>query len=162
MEETKQENQETAEEPAQSSPVERVTEKVKDPKKVAAGRAGAAARKAKQEERLLEQLRASKESFRPSAPPPPPPAAGDGTSANIPPKEATAVSADKRPERHEGLNNWTPWVVGACLAGGALVFLRNAQTRSPASVAAVAVDSAPKWPAPGAKQLKTRDHFYME
>ena len=36
---------------------------VKDPKKVAAGRAGAAARKAKQE-RLLEQLRAAKGSFR--------------------------------------------------------------------------------------------------
>ena len=86
---------------------------------MAAGRAGAAARKAKQEERLLEQLRASKESF-------PPPPAGDGTSANILPKEAAAVSADKRPERHEGLTNWTPWVVGTCLAGGALVFLRNA------------------------------------
>ena len=39
-----------AEEPAQSPPVERVTEKVKDPKKVAAGRACTAARKAKQEE----------------------------------------------------------------------------------------------------------------
>ena len=51
------------------------------------------------------------------------PRAGDGTSANIPPKEAAAVSADKRPERQEGLTNWTPWVVGACLVGGALVFL---------------------------------------
>ena len=89
---------------------------------MAAGRADAAARKAKQEERLLEQLRASKESFRPPA--------GDGTSANIPPKEEAAVSADKRPERREGLTYWTPWVVGACLSGGALVFLRNAQTRS--------------------------------
>ena len=49
MEETKQENQET-EEPALSPPVERVTKKVKGPKKVVAGRAGAAARKAKQEE----------------------------------------------------------------------------------------------------------------
>ena len=101
--------------------------KVKDPKKVAAGRAGAAARKAKQEERLLEQLRVAKESFRHPA--------GDGTSTNIPPKEAAAVSADKRPERREGLTNWTPWVVRACLAGGALVFLRKAQRRSPASVA---------------------------
>ena len=119
-----------------------------------AGPAGAAVRKAKQEERLLEQLRVAKELFRPPA--------GDGTSANIPPKEAAAVSADKRPERREGLTNWTPWVVGACLAGGALVFLRNAQTRSPASVAAAPVDSAPKQPAPGAKQLKTRDPFYME
>ena len=137
-----------------SPPVERVTEKVKDPKNVAAGRAGAAARKAKQEERLLEQLRASKESFSPPE--------GDGTSANIPPKEAAAVPADKRPERREGLTNWTPWVVGACFAGGALVLLRNAQTRNPAAVAAAPVDSAPKQPAPGAKQLKTRDPFYME
>ena len=86
--------------------------------------------------------------------------AGDGTSANIPPKEAEAVSADKRPERREGLTNWTPWVVGACLEGGALVFLRNAQTRSPASMAAAPVDSAPKQPAPGAKQLKTRPLLY--
>ena len=125
---------------------------------MAAGRTGAAARKAKQEERLLEQLRASKESFRP----PPPTPVGDGTSANIPRKEAAAVSADKRPERHEGLTNWTPWVVGACLAGAALVFLRNGHRRNPASVAAAPVDSAPKQPAPGAKQLKTRDPFYME
>ena len=122
MEETKQKNRETAEEPAQSPPVERVTEQVKDPKKVVARRAGAAARKAKQEERLLEQLRVAKESFRPPA--------GDGMSANIPPKKAAAVSADKRPECPEGLTNWTPLVVRACLAGGALVFLRNAQTRS--------------------------------
>ncbi|MCU7846330.1 MAG: hypothetical protein KZQ93_21045, partial [Candidatus Thiodiazotropha sp. (ex Monitilora ramsayi)] len=43
---------------------ERVTgAPLKNPKKVAAGRAGAAARKAKQE-RLLEELRAAKESFR--------------------------------------------------------------------------------------------------
>ena len=129
MAEKKQENQETlqsntqAEEPAQS-PVERVTDprqkKVKDPRKVAAGRAGAAARKAKQE-RLLEQLRAAKESFRPPA--------GDGTSANIPPKEADQEHTDKRLEHNrEGLTNWTPWIVGACLTGGALMFLRNAQT----------------------------------
>ena len=48
------------------------------------------------------------------------------------PKEAAAVS---QTERREGLTNWTPWVVGACLAGGALVFLRSAQTRRPASAA---------------------------
>ena len=120
------ENQETlqsstqAEEPAQS-PVERVTDprqKVKDPRKVAAGRAGAAARKAKQEERLLEQLRVAKESFHPPA--------GDGTSANNTLKEADqeqVVSADKRPEHREGLTNWTRWIIGACLTGEALMFL---------------------------------------
>ena len=54
-------------EPAQS-PVESVTEKkAKDPKKVAAGRAGAAARTAAQK-RLLEQLQAAKESLRPGDP----------------------------------------------------------------------------------------------
>ena len=45
-----------------------LTAKPKDPKKVAAGRAGAAARKAKQE-RLLEELRAAKEAIAPAATP---------------------------------------------------------------------------------------------
>ena len=94
--------------------MERVTEKVKDPKKVAAGRASAAARNAKQE-RLLEQLRGAKESFRPPA--------GDGTPANIPPKEGDQEQAASWPERSEGLTNWTPWIPGACLTGGALLFL---------------------------------------
>ena len=125
---------------------------------MAAGRAGAAARKAKQE-RLLEQLWGAKEPFRPPA--------GDGTSANIPPKEADHEQAVSRPERREGLTNWTPWIVGACLTGGALVFLRNAQTGSPASVAAGPVDSAPKQPVDKPprpdRQLKTgSDPFYME
>ena len=44
------------------------TGKPKDPKKVAAGRAGAAAKKAKQE-RLLEELRAAKEAIAPAATP---------------------------------------------------------------------------------------------
>ena len=122
MAETKQENQETAEEPAQSPPVERVTEKVKDPKKVAAGRAGAAARKAKQE-RLLEQLRGAKESFRLPD--------GDGTPAHIPPKEADQEQAVSRPERREGLTNWTLWIVGACLTGlGAHVSSKHANEKS--------------------------------
>ena len=127
---------------------------------MAAGRAGAAARKAKQEERLLEQLRAAKESFRPPPHSHPHPAA----PANIPPKEAD--QAVSRPERREGLTNWTLWIVGASLTGGALVFLRNAQTRSPASVAAGPVDSAPKQPVDKPpqpdRQLKASpDPFYM-
>ena len=88
---------------------------------MAAGRAGAAARTAKQEQ-LLEQFRGAKESFRPLT--------GDGTPANIPPKEADHEQAVSRPERREGLTNWTSCIVGACLTGGALVFLRKAQTRS--------------------------------
>ena len=127
---------------------------VKDKKKVAAGCAGAAARKAKQEEQLLEQLRAAKESFCAPAPP-----------ANIPPKEADQVVS--QPERREGLTNWTPWIVGACLTGRALVFLRNTQKRSPASVEAGPVDSAPKQPVDKPpqpdRQLKASpDPFYME
>ena len=120
--------------------MERVTEKVKDPKKVAAGRAGAAARKAKQEERLLEQLRAVKEPFRPPSRPhsPPPTHTHTAAPANVPPKAAD--QAVFRPERREGLTNWTPWIVGACLTGAALLFLR--QTRSPAGP----VGSAPKQP----------------
>ena len=70
------------------------------------------------------------------------PSAGDGTPANIPPKEADQEQAVSRPERFEGLTYWTPWIVGACLTAGALLFLRNAQTRSPASLAAGPVDSA--------------------
>ena len=128
--------------------MERVTEKVKDPKHVAAGRAGATARKAKQDE-LLEQLRGVKESFRPPAAPPP--------------KEEQAVF---RPERREGLTNWTQWIVGACLTGGALMFLprlRATQTKSPAGP----VDSAPKSrvnkpPRPDRQLKPGPDPFYME
>ena len=60
-----QENQETAEEPAQSPQVEIVTKKTKDQRKVAAGRVGAAARKVKEEEQFLERLRGAKEPLRP-------------------------------------------------------------------------------------------------
>ena len=93
--------------------------------------------------------------------------AGDGTPANIPPKEADQEQAVSWPERRKGLTNWTPWIVGAFLAVGALVFLRNAQTRKPASVAAGPVDSAPKRPVDKPprpdRQLKTGpDPLYME
>ena len=91
-------------EPAQS-PVERLTEKkAKDPKMVAAGRAGAAAR----QKRLLEQLQAAKEPLRP----------GDGTSA--PPKKADQERTDKRCRQTEHNRNWIPWIIGACIAGGSL------------------------------------------
>ena len=64
----KMEGAETAAEAA--SPIERVTNshKNKDPKKVAAGQKGAAARKAK-EEALREQPRKSKDKIQPSSPP---------------------------------------------------------------------------------------------
>ncbi|MEW8148445.1 MAG: hypothetical protein AB2794_14760 [Candidatus Thiodiazotropha endolucinida] len=110
--------------PAEPAHVERVTKKkAKDPKKVAAGRAGAAAR----QKRLLEQLQAAKESLRP----PVSAADNDGTSAS--PKEAKRT--DERPEP-----NWIPWIIGACLAGGSLAYVfagENMRLRaSPASMAA--------------------------
>ena len=119
---------------------------------MAAGRAGAAARKSQQEERLLGQLRGDKESFRPP-----------GTPANIPPKEEQAVS---RPERREGLTNCTPWIVGACLTGAVLMFLprlRSTQTGGPAGP----VDSEPKQrvdkpPRPDRHLKLGPDPFYME
>ena len=92
---------------AEPAHVKRVTEKkAKDPKKVAAGRAGAAAR----QKRLLEQLQAAKESLRP----PVSAADNDGTSAS--PKKANRK--DERPVPH-----WIPWIIGACLAGVTCVCL---------------------------------------
>ena len=98
-------------EPAHS-PVERVTEtKAKDPKKVETQRAGAAA----PQKQLLEQLQAAKESLRP----PVNAADNDGTSA--PPKEAKPPKrTDERPEHN---HNWIPWIKGACLEGGSLVYV---------------------------------------
>ena len=88
--------------PAEPAHVERITKKkAKDPKKVAAGGAGAAARQT----RLLEQFQAAKKSLRP----PVSAADNDGTSAS--PKEAKRT--DERPEP-----KWIPWIIGACLAGG--------------------------------------------
>ena len=98
--------------PAEPAHVERVTKKkAKNPKKVAAGRAGAAAR----QKRLLEQLQAAKESLRP----PVSAADNDGTSAS--PKEAKRT--DERPEP-----NWIPWIIGACLAGFHLRMSLRAKT----------------------------------
>ena len=122
------------------------------------GRAGAAVRKAKEEERFLKWLRVGKEPLRSPA--------GHDTSANIPPKEVVAVS---QPERHEGLTDWIPWVVVACLGllWRVLVSLRSGQTilqstQTIRHAPAALVDSAPKRPVSGARQLKTRDPFYME
>ena len=95
--------------------------------------------------------------FAPPSPPPPP--AGDGTSANIPPKEAAAVSADKRPEHREGLTNWTPWVVGACLAGGRSCFSETRKREVPRRWRQPPL--TPRLSSlPGAKSLKTRALLY--
>lgn len=82
---------------------ERVTDPVparKDPKRVAAGRAAAAIRKAKQE-RLLEELREVKKSYCPAA--------------SIPLKDSPNVNIS--PESHDckERTNWTPWIIGLVL-----------------------------------------------
>ena len=160
MKETKQENQETAEEPAQSPPVERVTEKVKDPKKKSQpGVPALPSERQSKKNDFSSRFEQPRNHFVPTPPPPLTPAA----PANIPPKETD--QAVSRPKRREGLTNWTPWIVWACLTGGAYLFLR--QTRRPASVAAGPVDSAPKQPVDKPprpdRQLKASpDPFYME
>ena len=109
----------SAGEPVQS-PLERVMEKKEnDPKRAAAGRAGAAVRKAKQK-RLLEKIQAAKESLHP----PVSAATNDGTSARssgtglqIPDRERT----ERRPKHN---HNWIPWIIGAvCLAGGLFAYV---------------------------------------
>ena len=115
--------------PAEPDNVERVTEKkAKDPKKVAAGRAGAAAR----QKRLLKQLQAAKVSLRQ----PVSAADNDGTSAS--PKEDKRT--DERPEP-----NWISWIIGACLAGDSLAYVFAGENmRLRASPASVAAGPAPK------------------
>ena len=121
--------------PAEPAHVERVTEKkAKDPKKMAAGRAGAAAR----QKQLLVQLQATKESLRP------PVSAADNDGTSAPPKEAKARNCtDERPE-----HSWIPWIKGACLAGGGggftCVYLAGKNMRLLASPASLAAGPAPK------------------
>ena len=113
--------------PAEPEHVERVTEKkVKDRKKVATGRASAAAR----QKRLLEQLQAAKASLRSTV------SAADNDSTSASPKEAKPPKCtDERPEY-----NWIPWIIRACLAEGSFAYVfagENMRLRaSPASVAA--------------------------
>ena len=133
--------------PAEPAHVERVTKKkAKDPKKVAAGRAGAATR----QKRLLEQLQATKESLRP-----PVSAAGnDGTSAS--PKEGKRT--DERPEPH-----WISWIIGACLAGGSLAYVFAGENmRLRASPASVAAGPTPKVQDKPPQMKACPDPHYME
>ena len=92
------------------------TAKPKDPKKIAAGRAGAAARRAKQQA-LLEELRAAKHSLQPEAEAATPVAdvvVADGTSQ----QEQPVVKQQPMPAPAADVKaDWTPWIlVGAGLA----------------------------------------------
>ena len=95
------------------------TAKSKDPKKVAAGRAGAAARKAKQES-LLEELRAAKQSLQTEAI-----AEAATPVADVVPKEQPVAKQQPMPTPGDPVvalqhvkADWTPWIllVGAGLA----------------------------------------------
>ena len=121
-----------------------------------------------QKAKMLEALRAAKESLRSSAVP----HAGE---ASIPPKEAESkdqehvdnrpdvLVASQQPEHNcEGRTNWTTWIIGACLAG-ALIVSKLQQTKSLASVVAGPVIKLPADKPPDAKQLKvSSDPFIME
>ena len=127
----------------------------KDPKKVAAGRAGAASRKAKQT-RLLEELRKAKESQRnmentsgaPAEDSAAPPA---GTPAKEKDEEAAPVLRTD--------DSTTPWIIG--VAAGLGLAYWAASRRAPVNPPTL----PPKKPAtpPPAQQLKVAHNpFYME
>ena len=120
--------------PAEPAHVERVTgKKVKDPKKVVAGRAGAAAR----QKRLLEQLQAAKESLRS------PVSAADNDRTSASPKEAKPPK--RTDERLEHNHNWIPWIIGAGLSGVSLAYFFAGENMGlRASPASVAAGPAPK------------------
>lgn len=129
----------------------------KDPKKVAAGRAGAAARKAKNE-RLLEELRAAKESFRPGEA-----ARPASTGPPRPPKDQAPARADGPQECSQG-ERWTPWIIGVALgaAGGALMFfLRPGLMRGMQPPARPKLVATPRQPTVKI-HLDGGDPFHME
>ena len=142
---TKMETTEEAtktEDATKTEEVQRVTDpRQKDPRKVEAGQKGAAARKAKQE-RLLEELRAAKQSLQPADAP---------DAVPQPPKQQPKQQLAPPP------TDWTPWIlVGAGLA--ALAYTSRA-----AASAAAKQPAVPQAPASGGgHQLKVSDPFLME
>ena len=105
----------------ESTEVERVTApsptaRTKDPKKQAAGRAGAAARKTKQE-RLLEELRTAKEAIAPAATPVADEAPKEQPVTQSVKQQPMPAPADPACSAAEAAADWTPWIlVGAGLA----------------------------------------------
>ena len=117
MEETSMPPQETA--PQETAPQEtdpRVT--IKNPKKVAAGQKGAAVRKAKKQEALLEQLKKTKEGLRPSQ------TAQPAETAETVPRTAAETATS---------NVQSLWIVYAVLAAVAVGGVLYAQKSAPPS-----------------------------
>lgn len=127
----------------------------KDPKKVAAGRAGAAARKAKHE-KLLAELREVKNNMREPA------SIAHNSGGSV---DSTMESADGVAST---ITDWTPWVVGGIGLAAFAWFLRERSSSvakpKPAFVAAAKPLAAKSVISAGpAKQLKpSPDPFYME
>ena len=103
------------------------TAKSKDPKKVAAGRAGAAARRARQES-LLAELRAAKEAIAPAATPVADEAVTQTRSVSCEATKQQPMPAPVDPGDHVKAD-WTPWIllVGAGLAALCVTYM----SRSP-------------------------------
>ncbi len=103
------------------------TARPKDPKKVAAGRAGVAARRARQES-LLAELRAAKAAIAPAATP----VADETVTQSVKQQEqpVTSVKQQPMPAPADPVKaDWTPWIlVGAGLA--VLCVWRSPQTVS--------------------------------
>ena len=134
-------------------PSEAVTLRSKDPKKVVAGRAGAAARKAKQE-RVLEELRAAKASLKHSD------TSHAATNRHDEPTPKPAQRHDTSP--------WTSLIIGGAglAAIGYMLNMRanRHKTRSVVTQSAEKVASADaQQQLPDTPQLKvSTDPFYMQ
>jgi hypothetical protein len=120
---------------------------LKDPNRVAAGKAGAAARKAKQE-RILAEMREAKSAL--AAPPPPQLSSEEAPPQSDKGKRTAPTAADLK---------WTPWIAGVLALAGIYwlsmerptTAVMQQQRRPPANPSAT--------PAP---DLKIKDPFHME
>lgn len=122
----------------------------KDPKKVEAGRKGAAARKAKQE-KLLAELRETKASLVPKV-----------VALSPGPK---GISTGEPPQ-HDVTTNWTPWVVGGVALAGTVYLLHcRGATTMPLAIGRSTMQQPPRPSKPSAttQQLNvSADPFYMK
>ena len=128
--------------------------KNKDPKKVEAGRAGAAARKAKQE-KMLEELRTAKEALQQ-----PPVTKSQGHS-----QCRVVEDTDNAVAQSAGASttDWTPWFIGGGLVGAICIYtylfyrtLPQASSKPPTQVSTAQRD-------PSNQPIEAwTDPFYME
>ena len=154
------------------------TAKSKDSKKVAAGWAGAAARKAKQES-LLEELRAAKQSLQPEAVAETATPVADVVVAKqqeqpVAKQQPKPAPADPVVALQHVKSDWTPWIlVGAGLAALCVTYMsrsplvklterqqkqQHPEARSSGATLARQPPATPR----GAQQLKVTDPFHME